>query len=74
MNSPVNSEDLARYLEDTDSIHKPWMLIQLRLKKLQERRHTMEAREYADAIADIHEDLMKLGKWWEGRESEVFNP
>ncbi|MEM9246771.1 MAG: hypothetical protein AAGA67_13685 [Cyanobacteria bacterium P01_F01_bin.153] len=74
MNSPVNSEDLARYLEDTDSIHKPWMLIQLRLKKLQERRHTMDAREYADAIADIHADLMKLGKWWEGRESEVFNP
>ncbi|MEM9771975.1 MAG: hypothetical protein AAF889_10360 [Cyanobacteria bacterium P01_D01_bin.73] len=70
----MNSEDLARYLEDTDSIHKPWMLIQLRLKKVQEQKDSMDSREYAAAIADIHADLMKLGKWWEGRESEVFNP
>ncbi len=35
----MNSQQLARYLELTDSIAKPWLLVQLRLKKLQERRH-----------------------------------
>lgn len=70
----MNSDELARYLETTDSTHKPWLLVQLRLKKIQEQRDTMDDHEYAAAIADIHRDLMKLGNWWEGREAEVFNP
>ncbi len=70
----MNSEELARYLETTDNTHKPWLLVQLRLKKVQEQRDSMGDDEYAAAIADIHQDLMKLGNWWEGRESEVFNP
>ena len=70
----MTSDELAQYLEETDSIHKPWLLVQLRLKKVQEQRESMSDQEYAVAIADIHRDLMKLGNWWEGRESEVFNP
>jgi len=34
----MNSKELAQYIEATNSITKPWLLVQLRLKKLQERR------------------------------------
>lgn len=68
----MDSEDLARYIEATDGISKPWLLTQLRLKKLQERRHTLTPEEYERAISDLHEDLMKLGEWWVGQEDEVF--
>ncbi|MCU0525701.1 MAG: hypothetical protein MUF72_12845 [Elainella sp. Prado103] len=68
----MDSENLARYIEATDGISKPWLLTQLRLKKLQERRHTLSPEEYEQAIADLHQDLMKLGEWWLGREDEVF--
>lgn len=68
----MNSKDLAQYLEATDSISKPWLLVQLRLKKLQERRATLNPEEYAKELADIHQDLMNLGEWWVGIEDEVF--
>lgn len=68
----MNSQDLARYLEATDSTFKPWLLAQLRLKKLQERQAEISPNEYAETLADIHEDLMNLGEWWVGREDEVF--
>ena len=68
----MDSTDLAQYLEATDSISKPWLLIQLRLKKLQERRATLSQQAYADELADIHQDLMNLGEWWVGIEDEVF--
>lgn len=68
----MNSEELAKYIEKTDSISKSWLLIQLRLKKLQERCHTLTSEEYARELADIHQDLMNLGEWWEGIEAEVF--
>ncbi|MFB2981120.1 hypothetical protein [Microseira sp. BLCC-F43] len=68
----MNSKQLAQYLEATDSIHKPWLLVQLRLKKLQERRATLSPEEYANELADIHQDLMSLGEWWIGIEDEVF--
>ncbi len=68
----MNSNELAKYIEATDGISKPWLLIQLRLKKLQERRHELSADDYAQQVADIHDDLMKLGEWWVGRESDVF--
>jgi hypothetical protein len=67
-----NSENLAKYIEATDGISKPWLLVQLRLKKLQERRSELSPQEYHEQIADIHEDMMKLGEWWVGREDEVF--
>ena len=68
----MNSDDLARYLEATDSIHKPWLLVQLRLQKLQEQKAELSPEEFMDTLADIHTDMMKLGEWWVGREDEVF--
>jgi hypothetical protein len=68
----MDSTQLAQYLEVTDSFAKPWLLVQLRLKKLQELREKLSENEYADALADIHEDLMSLGEWWRGIEDEVF--
>ncbi len=68
----MDSKDLAQYIEATDGISKPWLLVQLRLKKLQERKDTMPPAEYLKQVQDLHEDLMKLGEWWKGRENEVF--
>lgn len=68
----MNSEDLAKYIEATDGISKPWLLVQLRVKKLQERRESIAAEEYVKELTDIHQDLMNLGEWWVGIEDEVF--
>ena len=68
----MDSKQLAQYIETTNSISKPWMLVLLRLKKLQEQRGTLSPDVYANRLADIHEDLMKLGEWWRGIEDEVF--
>ena len=68
----MNSKELAQYIEATNSISKPWLLVQLRLKKLQERRDLISGDEYATELADIQNDLMNLGEWWVGREDEVF--
>lgn len=68
----MNSKELAQYIEATNSITKPWLLVQLRLKKLQERRGTLSENDYANQLADIHEDLMNLGEWWHGIEDKVF--
>ncbi|WP_071191798.1 hypothetical protein [Trichormus sp. NMC-1] len=68
----MDSKTLAQYLEATDGISKPWLLVQLRLKKLQERRDTISSTAYAEELADIHQDLMNLGEWWRGIEDQVF--
>jgi hypothetical protein len=68
----VNSKELAQYIEATNGISKPWLLVQLRLKKLQERRATLSSEEYANELAEIHQDLMKLGEWWVGIEDQAF--
>ena len=68
----MDSKKLAQYLEATDGISKPWLLVQLRLKKLQERQASISTEEYASELADIHQDLMNLGEWWRGIEDEVF--
>jgi hypothetical protein len=68
----MNSKELAQYIEATNSIAKPWLLVQLRLKKLQERQGTLPENDYANELADIHEDLMNLGEWWRGIEDKVF--
>ncbi len=68
----MDSEELAQYIEATDGISKPWLLTQLRLKKLQERRAGLTPEEYEAELRDIHQDLMNLGEWWVGREDEVF--
>lgn len=68
----MDSKDLARYMEATGGISKPWLLIQLRLKKLQENKHNLSKKDYMEQLQDIHQDLMKLGEWWKGREKDVF--
>ena len=68
----MNSQDLAKYIEATNGISKPWLLVQLRLKKLQEQQGQLTPDDYAQQLADLHADLMKLGEWWKGVEDEVF--
>ncbi|MDJ0736765.1 MAG: hypothetical protein QNJ47_22320 [Nostocaceae cyanobacterium] len=68
----MNSQELAQYIEATNGISKPWLLIQLRLKKLEERRDSLSPNEYMKQLEDIHQDLMNLGEWWLGIEDEVF--
>ncbi|HEY9735548.1 MAG TPA: hypothetical protein V6D06_04670 [Trichocoleus sp.] len=68
----MDSRDWAQYIESTDGISKPWLLVQWRLKMLQERRTEMAADEYQTALAELHQDLMNLGEWWKGQEEEVF--
>jgi hypothetical protein len=68
----MDSRNLAQYIESTNGISKPWLLAQLRLKKLQERQPQISAEEYTKALADIHQDVMNLGEWWIGIEQEEF--
>ena len=68
----MNSEALARYIEETDKISQPWLLIQLRLKKLAENRHNLSSEEYLEKLSELHQELMKLGEWWVGIEDDVF--
>lgn len=64
--------ELAAYMEATNKIAQPWLLAQLRLAKLQEKRPELTPEDYSQALADIHADLMRLGEWWHEQEDEVF--
>jgi hypothetical protein len=68
----MNSQQLARYIEQTNGISKPWLLVLLRLKKLEENRGKLPVNEYEEQLKDIHQDMMNLGEWWVGQEEEVF--
>jgi hypothetical protein len=68
----MNSRELARYLELTNGVTKPWLLVQLRLLKLKEEKPNLSIAEYEQRLSDIHQDLMNLGEWWVGIEDEVF--
>jgi hypothetical protein len=68
----MNSEDLAKYIEETDSMGKSWLLVQLRLQKLAESKRDLSPAEYNLRLEDIHQDMMNLGEWWLGIENEVF--
>jgi hypothetical protein len=68
----MDSQDLARFIEQSDGISKPWLLMQLRLKKLEEERSTLTQEEYTARLADMHDDVMRMGRWWEGIEGQVF--
>ena len=70
----MNSDELAQYIEATDKQSQPWLLLQLRLKKLQENRENLSSEEYLNKLSELHQDLMNLGEWWVGIEDEVFNP
>ena len=68
----MDSRELAQYIEATGGMSKPWLLVQLRLSKLQERKAQMPPQEYMSQLEDIQADLLKLGEWWRGIEGEVF--
>ncbi len=68
----MDSQELARYIEASNGIAKPWLLIQLRIKKLQEQQATLTPEAYATALSELHRDLMALGEWWVGIEADVF--
>lgn len=68
----MDSKELANYIENNDGLSKPWLLVQLRLKKLEEDKLYISGEEYLARLEDIHQDLMNLGEWWNGREKEVF--
>ena len=68
----MNSKNLAQYIEGINGISKPWLLVQLRLKKLAENKPNLSPEEYESKLQDIHQDLMNLGEWWLGQEEEVF--
>lgn len=68
----LTSFNFAHYIEQTDGISKPWLLMHLRLLKLKDRKNELSPEVYEVALQELHQDLMKLGEWWVGLESEVF--
>jgi hypothetical protein len=69
----MNSQELATYIESTGSMGKSWLLVQLRLKKLEEEKPHLSSEAYLSRLEDIHRDLMNLGEFWVGIEDEVFD-
>ena len=68
----MNSESLAKYIEDTNGMGKSWLLVQLRLSKLAEAKSDLSPEEYKARLEDIYQSMMNLGEWWLGMEEEVF--
>jgi hypothetical protein len=70
----MDSRELAQFIEARDGISKPWLLVLLRLTKLQERKDTTPPHVYMEELSALHQELMSLGEWWVGREDELLNP
>ena len=70
----MDSRELAQFIEARDGISKPWLLVLLRLSKLQERKDTTPPERYIEELSALHQELMGLGEWWVGREDELLNP
>jgi hypothetical protein len=69
---PINSTDLARYIEATDGLAKPWLLVLLQLQKLKEQRSILAPEDYMQQLQELQDTLVGLGEWWVGIEDEVF--
>ncbi|MEB3318883.1 MAG: hypothetical protein VKO39_12185 [Cyanobacteriota bacterium] len=67
-----SSQELSRYLEARGELGKPWMWHLLRLAKLRESKDSLSPDDYMRQLQEAHADLMRLGEFWRGRESEVF--
>lgn len=70
----MDSRELAQFIEARDGISKPWLLVLLRLKKLEERKDTTPPDVYMEELSALHKELMALGEWWVGNEDELLNP
>jgi len=68
----ITATELANYMETTHKEGQPWLLLQLRLIKLQEQREQLTPEAYTQALAEIHTDVMRLGEWWHEQEDQVF--
>lgn len=68
----MNSKELAQHIEQTGSIGKSWLLVQLRLQKLAEEKSDLSTEDYHTRLNDIYQDMMNLGEWWVGIEKDVF--
>ena len=68
----MNSRELAQHIEQTGSIGKSWLLVQLRLQKLAEEKSDLSTEDYHTRLDDIYQDLMNLGEWWVGIEEDVI--
>mgnify|MGYP000420893515 FL=1 len=68
----MNSKELAQHIEQTGSIGKSWLLVQLRLQKLAEEKSDLSTENYHTRLDDIYQDMMNLGEWWVGIEEDVF--
>jgi len=68
----MNSKELAQHIEQTGSIGKSWLLVQLRLQKLAEEKSDLSTEDYHTRLDDIYHDMMNLGEWWVGIEEDVF--
>lgn len=44
----------------------------MRLAKLKEAKDSMDPAAYLASLREAHDDLMRLGEFWKGREAEVF--
>ena len=67
-----SAAELAAYLEARGEMAKPANLHLLRLAKLREARLEISPEEYLLRVEQAHADLMRLGDFWKGRESEAF--
>lgn len=74
MSSPSlpSSKDLSAYLKARGELGKPWLWHLLRISKLQENKDSYSPEDYLRQVQEAHADLMRLGEFWKGRESEVF--
>ena len=68
----MNSKELAQHIEQTGSIGKSWLLVQLRLQKLAEEKSDLSTEDYHTRLDDIYQDMMNLCEWWVGIEKDVF--
>ncbi|MGB3312048.1 MAG: hypothetical protein WA939_05420 [Nodosilinea sp.] len=68
----MDAKNWASYIEATDGLSKPWLLIQWRLQLLQEQRPQLDPETYAAELTALHQALMNLGEWWQGQEEAVF--
>ncbi|MFM9089613.1 MAG: hypothetical protein ACKOPT_16050 [Cyanobium sp.] len=67
-----SSKELSAYLTARGELGKPWLWHLLRMSKLQENKDSYTPEEYLQKVQEAHADLMRLGEFWNGRESEVF--
>ncbi|NMF82222.1 hypothetical protein [Nodosilinea sp. P-1105] len=68
----MDSQDWAQYIESTDGLSQPWLLMPWRLHWLNEQRSTQSPEAYDPEWGHLPQPLMDLGEWWSGQEKQAF--